>query len=252
MRMLEFTTYMAPGGIPCRNNCTACPQALLGAAYTSSTRMLSLEAFKQILRSVPDDVEIAFSGFAEPMLNPATPGMCKLCHDAGRKVHLNTTLIGLSPAGAKLIPANAFPVIIHVPDQTVFKAGEGLWIRQNKLWRDAGHTQSQYTCLAPLADGSIKSHLEELGIPVSVSTLTSRGGTLWQRDEQTVTACSDDRWHRNVVLPNSGVYLCCMTFDLSVKLGNLLTDDYQKIYDAGEQCRLNPPAVCRRCEWGVT
>jgi len=63
-KWIEITTYL-----PCPQNCAYCPQKLLNSQYKGKQK-LSLVDFKKILKNIPDDVEIHFSGFSEPAFHP--------------------------------------------------------------------------------------------------------------------------------------------------------------------------------------
>ncbi|PIQ72376.1 hypothetical protein COY13_03690 [Candidatus Roizmanbacteria bacterium CG_4_10_14_0_2_um_filter_36_35] len=63
----------------------------------------------------------------------------------------------------------------------------------------------------------------------------------------------------NVLLPNGDVYLCCMDYALTHKLGNLLTGDYEKLFKEKEFIDIKQrlknerlgDVICRHCEYAV-
>ncbi|WP_247406748.1 MULTISPECIES: SPASM domain-containing protein [unclassified Bradyrhizobium] len=68
--------------------------------------------------------------------------------------------------------------------------------------------------------------------------------------------CPDERQHRNVLLPNGDVTLCCMDFERRHVLGNLLRDKYKDLFKVPTFCeivdRMNGKdgfLVCRLCEF---
>lgn len=71
-KWIEITTYL-----PCINRCSYCPQNKLMNAYKGK-KVMSVETFKKILKNIPEDVEIHFSGFSEPYAHPDIEEFFKL------------------------------------------------------------------------------------------------------------------------------------------------------------------------------
>ena len=75
MKALEITTK-----IGCNNFCTYCPQTILMREYVKRSKKIFLEFsdFAKMLKKVPKEVNIIFSGFCEPFLNKECLKMIEL------------------------------------------------------------------------------------------------------------------------------------------------------------------------------
>ena len=131
------------------------------------------------------------------------------------------------------------------------------WIGLHQIWFKYSGTPATYLSMGPRTP-AVQQYLDSLNITVEEPTMLSRGGNLWDRPRLTRKIyCAMNRWHQNVVLPNGDVLLCCMIYDLSVKLGNLFTQPYSEIYEAAESVKKmaesgSAPDICRKCEWAGT
>ena len=252
---LEITTFIANNsGPPCPNNCSFCPQSTLRDALTRDASSLKVEDFLRLLsgRVIPKDVEIHFSGFTEPFFNRLTPHMILAAKGLDYKVHLYTTLMGLTQEGAKMLPKTIDFVMIHFPDVRAFVVNDALFIRQHQLWLSTG-IPSRAMAMGTLTAG-MAEYVRGLGWSngVELPAMNTRAGNVSPMDELKTPRvfCSEDRWHNNVMLPNGDVYLCCMDYGLEYKLGNLFNQPYQEIWDAAEKLKesLISPSLCLRCD----
>lgn len=250
---MEFTTVISK----CLG-CHFCPQDKLNAAYKSDKRVMLVEDFHEMLAKLPKDCQIHFSGFSEPFLNPHTPEMIAVANDAGRQVHLYTTLVG--------IKANAIPILktfpphvtrIHVPDMTGLKYDEEKWVEYHELFL-LSKVKATYMAMGQPSD-FIKRYLAIKGIPLELPDMLSRGGNLSHVPHPDIKGpikCTMNRWHSNVVLPNGDVVGDCHDYALTVRLGNILTQPYSEIYDAAEKWRVAMEkdatgTICAKCGWSV-
>lgn len=251
---LEFTTR-----IGCALACGFCPQTQIKAAYKGEQRMLDVEDFKLMLAKAPKTVEIHFSGFTEPFLNPYCADMIEHACNEGYPVHLYTTLVGLSDDQADVLRRHKLAAArIHAPDGKHFKYPSALWVR---LLDRFVQTHQVFTCMAmgPIEE-DLRAMMEQRDVPVELPQMLSRAGNLgWNRPGGIITGpltCEAERWHMNVVLPNGDVVGCSMQYGMEIMLGNLLRDEYADIVDKAALWReeTNPPedSPCRRCEWAKT
>ena len=233
--------------------CSFCPQDKLGNAY-HGIPLLSYEAFRNALLKLPKDVQIHFSGFSEPFLNPDCGRMIAHSLSEGFEVHIYTTLMGLSNRQMEALLTTRPKVIrLHVPDGKFLKIGNETWLRQLNLFQEWGR---HFTAMAmgPI-DTELARILSDRGIKVELPDMLSRGGNLWQsRRIEGKLRCTMNRWNQNVMLPNGDVVLCCMDYSLSHKLGNMFSDDYDHIISIGDILRKmaeanKAPEICRSCEW---
>lgn len=185
MRHLEITTFL-----PCPNMCSYCPQGKLMNIYRGE-KVLRLENFEKMLKNVPKDVQIHFSGFGEAFVNKDGHEMVKRAYEEGYEVHVYTTTVGLKVEELEGINFGEF----HVHD--IGKAKH-----------------------VPYAD-----IVEKIDNPIS------RGGNLWDIEEkqQPLTCTRSATFEQNVMLPNGDVYLCCMDWSLKHRLGNIFTTNFNNL-----------------------
>lgn len=109
----------------CKLACTFCPQDKLVKSYNKkTTRDLSFDKYKELLKKIPKHVRIDFSGMMEPFLNAEAYKMVDHTFQEGYEVAIYTTLTGLKPSNAedmlkkwnKKISKNS-PWVIHLPDK---------------------------------------------------------------------------------------------------------------------------------------
>ena len=248
---LEITTRLG-----CKIGCSFCPQGLLQDTYSADTKQLGFEEFVHILGKVPNHVQIHFSGFAEPFLNPKAAQMMRLASERGYKVHLYTTLVGLTDPAVELLKETKIEVVrIHIPDTKAMVIDSDAWIALHERFMKLNWKQQTYMAMGQVYE-KVRCYLEDCGFEIEMPTMLSRGGNLWKpRNIQGPVKCGMERWHQNVLLPNGDVYACCMDYGLSMPLGNLLFDSYDTIWKKAEEYRLNtnPPSnsICRTCEWAA-
>jgi radical SAM protein with 4Fe4S-binding SPASM domain len=254
---LEITTK-----IGCKVNCHFCPQSTLVKKYKSPERLMSLENFKKIISTIPKNIEIHFSGYAEPLLNPAASLMMVYAKKNGYKVILFTTLVGLNETNLQLMKEAKIPFIkIHVPDTIGMRIDEDLWIENHNLFLKYNFQTVKYMAMGPVTE-KIKNYLLKSTLPSQMKKhlMISRAGLIEVKSKIQnkivgPITCSINKWHQNVVLPDGNVYLCCNDYGLTSKLGNLLNEDYSKIYEKGEELKqkykYDENAICRSCEYAV-
>ena len=225
---LEITTR-----IGCLN-CDYCPQDRLLAAYKSDTKSMSLETFSACVAEIPESVRIHFSGFCEPFLNHDCSKMICLAHEWGHPVVVYTTLVGFDRLDADLIFDIPFvDFAVHVPDEhTHYKFGSFL---------DGLRLLNEYR---------INFRFEQVVSPI---TRAGNDGSVRPTIAGHI-ACRENRHMQNVLLPNGDVYLCCMDYGLQHRLGNLLTDTYESLFESTEHRRIvagfadGSDTLCRKCE----
>lgn len=177
-RWIEITTYL-----PCVNKCSYCPQEKLNKVYKGE-QVMSIETFKKILKNIPEDVEIHFSGFSEPYAHPEIEEFFKLAAEK-HEVCLYTST-GKKP----VIPLKEY-------------------------------------CHNPV--NSVKDPI-------------SRGSNNWDIPEREGVCHRSPEFKQNVCLPDGTVVLCCMDYQLTHKLGNLLDSNFNNLV------RQSTYKLCKKCE----
>lgn len=262
-RWLEITTVMG-----CRNLCDYCPQFVLLNSYKGQPRMLSMDVFRKCIDRVPIDVEIHFSGYAEPWLNSNCTEMLLYAFARGHRIAVYTTLVGMKSGDVALIERIPFiTFLVHLPD------ADGLMkvrVDDNYLERllqidSIGLSGLTYRTIGrqhPAITRLIGPQTEEL---LNGDFVHSRAGNV----EASVVSrpnplvgpirCAKDRMTKNVLLPNGDVTLCCMDYGLRHVLGNLLENEYVTLHRSAEFRYVlsslstnNVEILCRRCEWAET
>ena len=97
---VEVTT-----NIGCQVQCKFCPQDVSMTNYATKNELdtikfgnpvlMSYEDFKILLKKIPIDITVRFSGFSEPFLNPQCAKMIEYAYTNGYTVELFSTLVGM-------------------------------------------------------------------------------------------------------------------------------------------------------------
>jgi radical SAM protein with 4Fe4S-binding SPASM domain len=251
IRAIEFTLSVSN----CLS-CHFCPQDKLAGAYNSDVKKMTLSDFITIVHKLPDDVELDFSGFSEPFLNPLCGQMIFHASQQGRKINLYTTLMGLSESQSDLLKQSKIEYIrIHVPDNKGLLIKNEPWLRQFNLFLT---TKLPFTAMAMgEIDNTLAVILDKRGVKVEIPTMINRAGNLdWLDAGRPISGgvtCAAERYHQNVVLPDGTVAGCCCDYSIEKNLGNLLTESYETISQRAEEWSkdTNPPqsSMCRKCSW---
>jgi len=258
MANMEITTRVG-----CLMGCQYCPQDLLIKSYQQHDPVwqMSFETFRICLNKIPSDVNIHFSGMAEPWLVPDCTRMLLLAHEKGHTIAVYTTLVGMDSRDLEALAEVPFKDFeVHLPSK---EGREKIKV-----------TEEYLTLLRQLVAGPIAAHFhiqaqevhpavkEILGdIPVARYKPHSRAGHVTIPGQPPVErregylGCQRDL-RANVLLPNGDVLLCCMDYGMKHVLGNLLKMDYEDLF-SGEIFRsvvkgLNDPGrdiLCRYCDF---
>lgn len=207
--------------------------------------------------NVPRDVQIDFSGFAEPFSNAACHYMMEEVRILKfEQLHVYSTLMGLRPHMRDMVKrSNPNVFRVHVPDTKAFVVPDGAWINAFETFRIM-EIPATYMTMGEVPPRLVE-YLAHAGIKVESPDMLSRGGNLWVPRRLTgKMRCTMERWKSNVMLPNGDVYGCCMDYSLTVLLGNLLTDSYEEIESAAMQWKSNmefrcDDTICSTCEWAT-
>jgi hypothetical protein len=265
MRLLEITTK-----IGCSNYCKYCPQELLIKTYTKKSKkiFLSFEDFSNILDKIPKDVTISFCGFCEPFLNPQCSEMIQLASSKGYNILIYTTLVGMNLKDVEILKKISPEIFcIHLPGNN---GRENILVNEDYLKVMTALLKSKiYLTFDSFGDlnPQVKDLLDSFDIPPEVymsdkREVNNRAGNL--KFSKTLNkgrgplTCLNNRLEGNVLLPNGDVVLCCMDYNLSTKLGNLLEQDYEDLFKSKEFLSLKHKlsiggegTLCKSCEWGV-
>ncbi|MBK6949584.1 MAG: SPASM domain-containing protein [Haliscomenobacter sp.] len=256
---LEVTTIAG-----CKVACAYCPQALFAIEHRKVTniRMLSLDRFKICLETVPKNIDIHFSAYSEPFLNPQCIDMVEYAYIKGHRISIFTTLVGMKRSDIKLlkeIDLKGFH--IHLPDD-----GTHMRINVNQEFVELIDEIKKnsikniewifYFNLHPLIDPIVRD-LDLIQKKLITRSLNIKANFIpLPKKIEGPLFCKAKRLKRNVLLPNGDVTLCCNDFGRKHVLGNLTqishcdlyeSDVYKEVVEmmAGKPGEL----LCRNCEW---
>jgi radical SAM protein with 4Fe4S-binding SPASM domain len=265
--VLEVST-----SIGCKVNCIYCPQELIVNRYLGTSNKppinMSTTTFVDCLRTVPKEVDITFSGFSEPFLNPDTAEMMLLAHNRGHKLRVYTTLVGLDQRSYEKIRSIPFEeFVIHLPDmeQTSNIPITNDYLNMLETIANGPPIGTRFCILGRSLDPRIDKILTAKGFDVVIILITDRGGNLTKDD--LVVAKPQKRYGRieclrrvrcNILLPDGRVYSCSNDFGLKYQLGNLLESDYRDLFTSPNFCMVershsdpNIQSNCRQCIFSV-
>lgn len=251
-RTLEITTIAT-----CPVNCAKyCPQDKLGLAYRGHS-LLPLENFKRALSNVPKDVQIDFSGYGEPFLNPRCKDMILHAYEEGHTVVLYSTLSNITLETWNSIKHVPFEIIcIHLPDvdgitkvkitQDYLSVLKDLKGRPNVSFMSMGDIVREVREVLPDYKYSFVSN-ERAGNCQDVKPKKKYGKLFCYKLDYT----------QYVMLPDCTVTLCCMDYGLRHRMSNLLETTYDDLYDSEEMRKVlrsassfaDSYALCRTCLW---
>jgi hypothetical protein len=275
--VLEITT-----GIGCGVACRFCPQSRLSRAYRrrpgGRVHLMSFEVFAGCVRKLPRQVDIDFSGYAEPWGNPECTRMLLFALERGHDLRIYTTLRGVTRADvdvfAAIPPARLKQFSVHLPSRD-----PGL----ERHPADPGYLEVLArlieTKIPPLRfnvhgsgpDPKVAGLLAAHGVPLPEprDTCTRAGNVdlsgiaaLRNRPPPEKIAgklgCRRPGWR--VLLPNGEVALCCMDYGLDHVFGSLLEQDFETVFYGAawsqvERARDDEAldVLCRRCDvWAYT
>lgn len=271
--VLEITTRVG-----CGVGCRFCPQSRLGRAYSTRANgrrpehLMTLDTFAACVERLPAFVEIDFSGFAEPWLNPDCTEMLKHSLKKNRRVRVHTTLQGVSLSDAEVLKAVPPDFIswfsIHLPSRDDglerFRIDNDYLEVLDRILSDREDVRLVYHGSG--VDQTVLNVLNRLGIELPEPRRThSRAGNAdlsglsTLRRERVVErlpgriGCRRPGWR--VLLPNGDVTLCCMDYGLQHVLGNLLESSFESVFWGPEMQRVlqgredeSRDILCRTCE----
>jgi len=249
MPHLEITTQ-----IGCKYNCFFCPQDKLLKNYKSDIKRLDFDMFKRFLDKIPNEIDIHFSGMAEPFLNPHALDMVQYSILKGHKVSVFSTLENLSKSEYdELLKYNYDLFCLHIADNIglcKFKVNDEYvnkieYILENrpsarKFWVNCHgkvHDKLKYLTTFGIDNFIIDraGNVEEDCLPHTKVT------------GKFICDATGYKLNQNVLLPNGDVYLCCMDYELKHKLGNIMIDDYEDLFKSKEAMNIRK-AMAGECE----
>ena len=269
--VMELTTMVG-----CPLMCTFCPQDNLRTEYGDKTKYMQLDDLHTVLKKLPSNTRIDFSGMAEPWANPACTDMLRLTLDMGFDIAIYSTLYGMTDPEVvrDLLESHKNQVkvlTLHLPDANGNMKGWKLsdeWIHALKTLSYA-KLGIQIDAMTMDRNGVVHPSLKEL-VPKlsgwvghtradSLNVEQVKGQVIMQtpRHDFALTCKSTPFFDRNVLLPNGDVVLCCMDYDLKHIIGNLLEQTYEEMMQGeklaeiikwNEEPNFNKCSICKSCD----
>ncbi|WP_246732557.1 SPASM domain-containing protein [Bradyrhizobium yuanmingense] len=206
-------------------------------------------------------LSVSASQAIRSLLNPDSKEMVEHAHASGHGIRISTTLVGMNGRDLRRLQALDFRVfLVHVFDDGTYM-DSGL-VGRNYIDLMRQLIDADISSLLFIVMGEIHPDLVEI-IPYKalIRSRPLHGGVNPEIVETRqpiagALTCPDERQHRNVLLPNGDVTLCCMDFERRHVLGNLLRDSYTDLFEGPAFCeiaeRMNGKdgfLVCRMCEF---
>ena len=269
--VMELTTM-----IGCPLMCTFCPQENLRDNYGEGTKYMSQVDLTSMLVKLPKNTRIDFSGMSEPWANPDCTSMLEEVLYMGFKVAIYTTLYGMKdPERVKKVIEDHKDqievVMLHLPDNNGNMKG---W-KPSQEWMNAFEIMA--TLQVPCGVGAMTMDkngiVHEFLVPyvgrlagwvghtradsLNVEQVKGQVISMTPHNIFSLTCKSTPFYDRNVLLPDGSVVLCCMDYNLTHVLGNLLTQTYDEIMQGkplldlialNEAPEYSKCSICKACE----
>jgi radical SAM protein with 4Fe4S-binding SPASM domain len=257
---MEITT-----SVGCPNACKICPQELFVGRYrqTNGLKRLSFENFEKYLDKIPKHVRIDFSGFTEPWLNPECTDMILYAHERGFKLTVFTTCVGMTRSDLEKIRHIPFVTfVVHLPDDR-----SNMPFPRVSGYKDVLENLGSLNIMNMnfMTMGSLHPDLHELFCSnVAGCVFSGRAGNVAGRrqDRKTgvIRCVVSPKMHRNILLPNGDIVLCCHDYGMENVLGNLNTGNYRDLFNGQQYKRITArqdnendgDLLCRYCDWSVS
>lgn len=261
----------------CAVDCVFCPQRLYQKKYQSNSpkpiKYMSMVTFKKIIDWVPKDFEVRFSGFVEPFMNKECAEMILYAHQAGKRISIFTTLMGVNLKDLQKIMTtlsfkkNKDSLIVHLPS---IGALEHFVINKSYLENlqyllsiDGDNIDFHYhgKQIEPEVEKIVLSSKRK----VFFTKLISRSGNVnpelapTKKELKGRIRCTRPDMHEHVILPNGDIALCCNDFGMKHILGNISDGSYQELHSNEKMKNVikgqddeSLDILCRRCEFAAT
>jgi len=280
MPTLEITTMLG-----CPVMCTFCPQENLRKASKGSIKYLSFDDYVKILKKIPKNVRIDFSGMSEPWANTDCTKMVLFTLEQGYNIAIYTTLFGLNGVEADIVINSIVEyhqqvkeLVIHLQD----KNNNMIGLKMNKEWRLVASkfidlfkdkiipnmsfmTMDENGELDPLLE-DVRQYVPRFnGITragsLNISQIKGQKVTIIKEVKGIIKCSRWDYYNHNVLLPNGDVLICCMDYDKKHVIGNLFIDNYYDMFKSKNFNEFmvsnidpsggNGSSICRKCECAI-
>lgn len=226
---MEFTL-----AVGCPVNCSRyCPQEVFVKKYGNNERLMTFEAFKEILANLPNIVTVQFAGFCEPFVNPDFVRMAEYAQHNGYRLNVFTTLYGAKASDVERLLNLEYGIFcLHLRDGHIVNFPLTTEYKNNVFKIIEGLPNVTFSLMNKLFTSNNREKVTRGILP----------------QPKRVGSCSKFVNPQFVVLPNGQVQLCCQDFGLQHTVGNLLKEDYADIKKRF-QTRKCSYRLCEYCDW---
>lgn len=260
--ILEVSLYLG-----CKINCSYCPQNIL--YKNTEKKYLNFSEYKQLINTVPPDVEIAFCGMSEPLLHTEFEPIARYTLNKGHKISCFTTLPSTFTQNVNFFLKNNIwnRRCVHIIDEFMSSKIDELYLKNIENYFsviDKNDRQvNTISILTKNVDSRINDLLEKYGIKhlpyyeipymrIKAPIPRFTNPIISQRLKGAIY-CSQGHDKIQHLLPNGDVVLCCMDIEKKHLLGNLYINTYNSIFNSvqynfvkeGFNKDLN--TICRTC-----
>jgi len=275
IKPLPITLEVTPL-IGCSNMCSYCPQEALikrySADHSGSTKIMTLQLFQQYIRSVPTSVQLNFTGYVEPFLNPHSLSIIQYAFQRGHSLMVNTTLEGLTSEIVSELRHINFDrgFNIHLPSGSFEEQIGAAYPREpfdpsqsptaltlsstyldllqslidtplpNQTYHCHGSIHPQLLNIVDLTSVSVR------GINTRASNLLLHKATPVPPERNIRGQCI--RVNQNVLLPNGMISLCCQDYNLDEILGDLSRQTWNN-YRSSQRFQNAQKKGCNLCDY---
>jgi radical SAM protein with 4Fe4S-binding SPASM domain len=280
---IEITTV-----IGCPVMCSFCPQVSLIKNFKLQNslnlkdKVLTFDRYKEILDKLPVWVDVHFSGMSEPYASKDCTKMMEYTISKGHKICVYSTLVGANKEDLKFLSNVRFDkkykLVIHLPDdEKNFKAKvDEKYIDNLKYFLNLpqiqkgimlGHIDFMSMSRRGLTDPKIRALIpKRLNSFIAISRAGNlsnekemyEGKKIIKEKKGKIYCSAAPNLNHNVLLPNGDVVLCCMDYSIDHKIGNLLEQSYEDLFESEKLKEIfksltddtgNKKLLCRTCEY---
>lgn len=262
--------------IGCRVQCKFCPQDVSMSNYATKNNfkkidfgtpiLMSYHTFVKILKKIPKNVLIRFSGFTEPFLNQECGKMIKYASDNGYQIQLYSTLVGMTANDVDILnTVKLQKFVIHLADIEKY-AKIPLALHKKILEKIVTSSMENVFFMSM---GTIPDEIKTIiGMDVKASEMVNWAGNIdFGRKTDRIIGpilCTMNRSKNNrdippIILPNGDTVLCCKDWSMDYVLGNLLDCSYDELFQSKTYNEVikkmqseNDDILCRNCEFALS
>lgn len=253
--------------VGCPVMCQYCPQDKLINASKSDIKVMMPDDLAHYLSTVPSQVPVSFSGYAEPFSNPYIMDLIEMVHHKGHPSSLLTTCFGMKADYVdQLLKYDWFLVDIHICDDQGFmphhKVDDSYLEAFDKVMSSKWRTPRFKTSVLKGVDPRLEKIMLDRGVKLVGKGIHARAGNVPDlhhpvHSNKADLICVTNRLRRNVLMPNGDVQICCMDYGKEHCIGNLRDMTYAELHESEEfkdfVARMSGKSpeycLCRTCHW---